>query len=304
MKKNVVTLILLCTVCMGFGCGQQAEKATHTIPEPNLSTPGFLIDSHIHYRATDEWEKSFLEIFEKWNAIGCILVNMKDLDRGITFAKAHPDRVIPYAAIEIDSPTVVADIRKAYDMGYKGLGELFALNEWNYDDPKYDPMWAMAEKLGLPVAPHTGIHASGQFSRMRPGYLATVAVKFPNLIIHAAHFGNPWYNEAGEATRRNKNLYFDMTGSSLIKKDEDPGYWKEFLWWTPYIGKPHMPADAIPAFQKIVFATDESPSGLEDNIIRFNKMLDACGVSEETRKKCYYGTIAEIHGIDVSKYLK
>ena len=305
MGKNVVSLILVSAVCIGLGCSKQAEKTTaQSLPQPNLSTPGFLIDSHIHYRATDEWEQSFLEIFEKWNAIGCILVNMKDLDRGIAFAKAHPDRVIPYAAIEIDSPTVVADIQKAYDMGYKGLGELFALNEWNYDDPKYDPMWAMAEKLGLPVAPHTGIHASGQFSRMRPGYLATVAVKFPNLIIHAAHFGNPWYNEAGEATRRNNNLYFDITGSSLIKKDEDPGYWKEFLWWTPYIGKAHMPADAVPAFQKIVFATDESPAGLEDNIIRFNKMLDACGVSEETRKKCYYETIAGIHGIDVSMYLK
>lgn len=293
----------LSAVLLVLGCGKQAPQKA-AVPAPNLSTPGFIIDSHIHYRAADEWEQSFLEVFEKWNAVGCILVGMKDLDRGMAFAKAHPDRAIPYAAIDIDSPTVLDDIQKVYDMGFKGLGELFAENQWNYDDPKYDSIWAMAERLRLPIAPHTGIHASGQMSRMRPGYLGTIAAKFPNLIIHAAHFGNPWYDEAGEVTRRNKNLYFDMTGSSLIKKDEDPSYWKQFLWWTPYIGKPHMPKDAVPAFQKIVFATDQPPEGLEENIIRFNKVLDACGVSEETRRKCWYETIAQIHGIDASRYSK
>jgi hypothetical protein len=31
-------------------------------PKPNLSTPGFLIDDHIHYGGTDQWEKDFLEL--------------------------------------------------------------------------------------------------------------------------------------------------------------------------------------------------------------------------------------------------
>ena len=303
-NASVVALLALLLAFSGCSAREQEQSAAVQPAGPNLSTPGFIIDSHIHYRGTDEWEKSFLEVFEKWNGIGCILVGMRDLDRGIAFAQAHPDRVIPYAAINIDSPTVVDDIRKVHKMGFKGLGELFARNQWNYDDPKYDPIWALAQELRLPVAPHTGILASGQLSRMRPGYLGTISVKFPDLIIHAAHFGNPWYNEAGEIARRNKNVYFDLTGSSLIKKIDDPGFWRQFLWWTSHIGKAHMPSDAVPAFQKIVFATDEAPSGMEDNIMRFNKVLDACNVSEETRKKCYYGTIAEIHGIDVSKYLK
>lgn len=304
MKLRTKPMIELTIVLLAIGCSRQQQKSSDSLPEPNLSTPGFIIDSHIHYKATDEWEKSFLEIFEKWNAIGCILVSMENLERGIQFAKAHPDRVIPYAAINIDSPSVLEDIQMVYDMGYKGLGELFAMNEWNYDDPKYDPIWALAAKLGMPVAPHTGILSSGQLSRMRPGYLGTISAKFPNLIIHAAHFGNPWYNEAGEIARRNKNVYFDLTGSSLLKKENDPGFWKQFLWWTPYIGKPHMPKDAVPAFQKIVFATDQSPQALEENIIRFNKVLDACAVSDETREKCYYETMANIHNIDVNKYLK
>ena len=296
MKKIAGLSLGILLLTFALQCGTKTSTS-------NLSTPGFLIDGHIHYEATDEWEKDFLEIYGNYNAIACILVNMVDLDRGIKFARANPDMVIPYAAVKIDSATILMDIQKSYDMGYKGLGELFAVNQWNYDDKKYDPVWALAEKLGMPIAPHTGILSIGILSRMRPGYLGTVAYRFPKLYIHAAHFGNPWYNEAAEVARRRPNLYFDITGSSLIKKDTDPGYWKQFLWWTPYLGKPHMPKDALPAFEKLVFASDQDPQGLEENIIRFNKMLDACGVSEESRIECYYGTMARIHGIDVQKYL-
>jgi predicted TIM-barrel fold metal-dependent hydrolase len=290
-------IFLICLLALSFlySCTGKKEPAT------NMSTPPFIIDSHIHYVATDDWEKSFLEVFTKHNAMGCVLVKMTDLERGIKFAQDHPDRVIPYAAIDIDSPTVTADIRRVKAMGFKGLGEIFATGQWNYDDPKYDSIWILAAEYSMPVAPHTGILSNGQMARMRPSFLATIASKNPNLIIHSAHFGNPWYEEAGEATRRNQNLFFDLSGSSLIKKENDPGYWEQFLWWTPFLGKAHMPKDAVPAFEKIVFATDETPDAFEENIRRFNKMLDACNVSEETRAKCYGLTIARIHNIEVPK---
>jgi hypothetical protein len=291
MKKYL--LIIFSIILTGFyGCGN-ADQQT------NLSTPPFIIDSHMHYAATDEFEKSFLEIYTSHNAMACLLMEMKDLDRGIAFAKAHPDRVIPYAAVDIDSPTVVEDINKVYGMGFKGLGELFAKGRRDYNDPKYDTIWALAEKLGMAVAPHTGILSNGTMSNMRPAFLADIAAMHPKLFIHAAHFGNPWYEEAAEATRRNTNLYFDLSGSSLIKKENDPAYWDQWLWWTDALGKPHVPKDAVPAWEKILFATDEGPDALEENIRRFNKALDACKVSEETRAKCYGLTIAKVHGIEV-----
>ncbi len=286
--KNHLTFLaaFLSAVSLGFG-------------QPSLKIPGFIIDSHTHYRATDEWEKSFLDVYSRHNALACLLIDMGRLDRGIAFAKAHPDRVIPYAAINIDSPTVLEEVKRVHAMGFRGLGELFAVNQWNYDDPKYDPLWKLAQDLGMPVAPHTGILANGMMARMRPSFLATIASRFPKLVIHAAHFGNPWYDEAGEATRRNRNLFFDISGSSLIKKEDDPGYWKQFLWWTPHIGKAHMPKDAVPAFEKLLFATDEDPGAFEENVRRFNKMLDACGVPEDTRARSYGLTMARIHGVSV-----
>jgi uncharacterized protein len=288
--KNIIPIFHLLVVFLLYGCTQSVKKSDN-------STPPFIIDSHMHYTATDEWERSFLDIYTRHNAMACLLMPMTDLERGIAFAKAHPDRVIPYAEIDIDSPTVVEDIQKVHSMGFKGLGELFASGRWDYNDVKYDTIWALAEKLGMPVAPHTGILSTGQLAHLRPSFLADIASRYPNLIIHAAHFGNPWYEEAGEATRRNKNLYFDLSGSSLIKKENDPGYWAQWLWWTNSIGKAHMPKDLVPAWEKILFATDENPGDLEENIRRFNKALDACNVSAETRAKCYGLTIARIYGI-------
>ena len=289
MKKQFIIIAagLILSLCR---CGTKN-------PEPNMSTPPFIIDSHMHYDATDEWEKSFLDIYGRHNAMACLLIPMNDLERGIAFAKAHPDRVIPYAEIDIDSPSVAGDIFKVHEMGFRGLGELFAKGRKDYNDPKYDTIWALAEKLGMPVAPHTGILADGSMSTMRPAYLADIASRHPDLFIHAAHFGNPWYEEAAEATRRNKNLYFDLSGSSLIKKEDDPAYWDQWLWWTKALGKAHIPKDAVPAWEKILFATDEVPDALEENIRRFNKALDACNVSEETRAKCYGLTLARVFGI-------
>ncbi len=272
------------------GCGRTKMKADY-------STPPFIIDSHMHYVATDEWEKSFLDVYSRHNAMACLLMPMKDLDRGIAFAKAHPDRVIPYAEIDIDSPSVVEDIQRVHAMGFRGLGELFASGRKDYNDPAYDTIWALAEQLGMPVAPHTGVLADGTMANLRPAFLADVAARHPRLFIHAAHFGNPWYEEAAEAARRNSNLYFDMSGSSLIKKENDPGFWAQWLWWTDAAGKPHMPKEVVPAWEKILFATDEGPDALEENIRRFNKALDACKVSPETRAKCYGLTIAKIFGI-------
>ncbi len=305
MSKSVNTLslgfLVILTACMTTPASNDATENQST--PSNLSTPGFFIDSHVHYQPNDEWENSFVEVYSKWNAMACIMVNLEDLDRGLEFAEANPDRVIPYIQLEMDSPTVLEDIQNAYSRGCKGIGELITHLDKNYDDPSYDPIWELAEKLGIPVLPHTGIRGPGFLSRLRPGYLGTISYKFPNLMIHAAHFGNPWYNEAGEVARRNKNVYFDLTGSSLLKKDNDPGFWKQFLWWTPYLGKAHMPADARPAFEKIVFGSDQAPEYLEENIMRFNKMLDACEVSEESRKVIYYETMANILNIDVSKYI-
>ena len=82
MNKNFILFMLIGALLSGCSATGVKEK-------PNYATPPFIIDSHIHYVPTDAWEKSFLEIYTKHNAMGCILVKMKDLERGIAF-NIHP----------------------------------------------------------------------------------------------------------------------------------------------------------------------------------------------------------------------
>jgi len=67
-------LIFLSIFLISFAAGYNRSGS-----KPNTSTPPFIINSHVHYEATDGWEKSFLEIYTRHNAMACLLISMKDL---------------------------------------------------------------------------------------------------------------------------------------------------------------------------------------------------------------------------------
>jgi hypothetical protein len=134
-------------------------------------------------------------------------------------------------------------------------------------------------------------------ARMRPAYLHTIARAFPRLVIQGAHLGNPWYEEAAEAARWEKNLYFDLTGSSLIKKQHNLAVFKDYLWWEGPTA--HSSPDAVYAFEKLVFGTDEAPDALESNVRRYERMLDACAVPEPSRRRIFGETMARLLKIPV-----
>jgi predicted TIM-barrel fold metal-dependent hydrolase len=113
-------------------------------------------------------------------------------------------------------------------------------------------------------------------ARMRPSFLHTVARAFPRLVVQGAHLGNPWYDEAAEAARWQKNL----------------AVFKEYLWWEGPTA--HSPPDAVYAFEKLVFGTDEPPEALDNMLGRYEAMLEACAVPETSRRKIYGETMGRI----------
>ena len=299
--KNYSLILFAVFYILLSGCTTQAPQQKADTYEPNYTTPQFVINSHQHSRDTEEWEKQFVETYTKYHMMACVFWTLEKAEKGIAFAKAHPDLVIPYIQISIDSPTVLEDIKKAHAMGYNGFGEIPSGNLYRYDDERYEPVWTLLEELQMVPLWHTGVRQTGIFDLLRPATLATIAAKHPKLNMFGAHMGNPWYDEAAEGSRRNRNLYWDLTGSSLIKKEKNPQVWSEYLWWTDDIGKPHTPLNARPAFEHIVFGTDEGPdeAAVRENIRRFNKMLDANNVPDSTRAKMWGLTLAKIHGINV-----
>lgn len=61
----------------------------------------------------------------------------------------------------------------------------------------------------------------------------------------------------------------------------------------------HSAPDAVYAFEKLVFGTDEGPDALDNMLSRYEALLDACDVPEASRRKIYGQTMADILGIQV-----
>ena len=85
--------------------------------------------------------------------------------------------------------------------------------------------------------------------------LDKIARRYPRTTIIGAHLWNPDYAWAGEIARWNPNLFFNVSGSTLIKKQEDLTFFKSIFWWTS-VASPHTPKSQASAFEKLVFGSD------------------------------------------------
>ncbi len=261
----------------------------------------FIIDSHQHYEEDPKYIDRLVRVYRPLNAMACVNTFMSGFEAVRKAAVDYPDVVIPYGRINVDEPDSLAQIDKFADAGFKGIKMHSPRHNW--DDPQYFHLYARMQERKLVALFHTGIafHVDTpqytSMARMRPGYLDTLARAFPDLNVQGAHFGNPWYDEAAEAARWGPKLYFDLTGSSLQKKQKNLAIFKDYLWWQG--PSQHSSPHAVYAFEKLVFGTDEPPERLPDVIASFEAMLSACAVPEASRRKIYAETMARILGIKV-----
>jgi uncharacterized protein len=284
------------------GGGPSAGSAAAERGEQTQPPRRFIIDSHQHFDARPDYFDKLVATYRPRNAMACVLTPMAGFEATKRAAAAHPDVVIPYGQINVDDPEAPSQIAKFADAGFKGIKMHSPRHNW--DDPQYFHLYRQIQDRKLVALFHTGIafHIDTpqytSMARMRPAYLDTIARAFPELFIQGAHLGNPWYEEAAETARWSPRLYFDLTGSSLIKKAKNLPVFKDYLWWEGPTA--HSAPTAVYAFEKIVFGTDEPPeTGLDDNLRRYEAMLDACGVPEASRRKIYGGTMARILDIQV-----
>lgn len=270
---------------------------------PLLAQPPrrFVIDSHMHYENKPDYFTRLAKAYRPRNAMACVNGFIEHLPKLKAGAKEYPDVMIVYGRVNADDTKALAQIDQFAREGAKGIK--FHSPRLNWDDPHYFPLYARLLEHKLVALFHTGIasHTEGpQFTgmgRMRPAYLDTISRAFPDLYIQGAHLGNPWYEEAAEAARWSPRLYFDLTGSTLIKKAKNLSVFREYLWWDgPAL---HSSPHAVYAFEKVLFGTDEPPENLDVVLARYEAVCEACQVPEVSRKKLYGETMAKILGIPV-----
>ena len=262
-----------------------------------------LIDVHVHHNGDPAFLDKLVAKLDSVDGLALLLTFPKDLDSVRGFTAKHPNRIIGLGQIDLDDPLALELVDRFHAAGFRGLGELTGPLK-NYDDRSYSPIYERAEKYGMIILFHTGIVNRMQpeipsdisVDRMRLTTLDGIARRFPKLTLIGAHLGNPDYAWAAEVTRWNPNLYFDLSGSSLIKKQDDPTFWKSIFWWSGIVS-PHTPSNAPNAFERLVFGSDVFNGELEEfdrALERYHKMLDACGVPKASQEMIFAGTMWKI----------
>jgi len=259
-----------------------------------------LIDVHVHYNGEPGFLEKLLAKLEANDGMAFLLTTPKGFPAASEFIHRHPDRLIGFGDIQLDDPDVLNEIDRFHDAGFRGLGEITSTQK-NYDDPAYWPIYDRAEKYHMILLFHTGIvnrlhpeqPANISFDRSRVTHLDLIARHWPRLTIIGAHLGNPDYEEAGEIGRWDPNIYFDVSGTTLIKKKDDYRFFRSIFWWTGIVS-PHTPAGNNSAFEKLVFGSDVFGGDLQefDNALaRYHEMLDACQVPQDAQADIFSGTM-------------
>lgn len=263
-----------------------------------------VIDIHHHLpRDYDPYVEKLREVCNRLGIDRVVMVSsgppQADNDTLARAQQEHSDFLICLGYMRLGEETARA-VDRIRDLGLQGIKVIRPLDD--YDADEHMPIYARAAAQGLPILFHLGIvaalpddpHLDVSIDRMRPSHLDRIARTFPDLDLIGAHLGNPWYGEAGEVARMHPNVYFDLTGSTMKKKD--PAFLDEVFWWARneqygLMGGKHP-------YEKIVFGTDVGPDMMEDVMGDYRAFMDYVDMDEKYRDLIWGGTAMQIFGLE------
>jgi uncharacterized protein len=109
--------------------------------------------------------------------------------------RGHADRLTGLAVVDPSRPEAAADLRHAIET--LGLaGAKMVPSGWTPDDPRVQPVFALAAELELPLLFHSGIFIDGRSGRFCRPVLFEALRDHPGVRVALAHLGWPWTDEA------------------------------------------------------------------------------------------------------------
>ncbi len=262
-----------------------------------------VVDVHFHYDGEPGVLKELLKRLDVINGEAILLVTPRALDSASVAIREHPGRFVGFGDVKLDDPDVLQQIDRFHSAGFRGLGEISSTLK-DFDDRAYWPIYDRAASYHMMLLFHTGIvnrlnpvkPSDVSFDRSRVTRLDLIARHWPTLTIIGAHLGNPDYAEAAEVGRWNPNLYFDLSGTTLIKKAEDYRFFKSIFWWSGTVSL-HTPAGGANAFEKVVFGSDVFGGDVQEfdrSLDRYRAMMQACDLPPEVQEKILGGTMTRL----------
>jgi predicted TIM-barrel fold metal-dependent hydrolase len=287
-----------------------------------------IFDIHMHFPRN--WEKPDADpaplvenLYEKAVAAGITKANLLcggrfglSYEDSMKFARKHEDLFIPTAMVDPEV-TTPEKVRELVGIGYRGLKMIGVRRDYDCED--YFPMYAEAEKQGLPILLHLGVIGGGldyslthprrskeaqdmyrrweqmaaprnmSAMRMRPFHLDTIANNFPRLRLIGAHLGGTGnYDEAASVARWRHNVYFDFSGGTTIER---------------HAVERRLIGHEI-GFEKLIFGSDTAPEKIGDHIRRWDTIFDLLEVPDDCRERLWWLNGAEIYGLETPSWAK
>ncbi|MBD3309081.1 amidohydrolase family protein [candidate division KSB3 bacterium] len=274
-----------------------------------------IIDCHVHLiTATGYIDRLVAEMDKLGIAKVCLLAGQNNIkfwgarmasnEQLIDAYKVYPDRIIPFGFVELgaDPPTLIETL---YAKGCRGLK--VTRPRYNYNDDRLLEYYRRACAYNMPILFHTGTvlrtdadqYYDVDSSRMKPIFLDRIARKFPDLTLIGAHLGNPWYEEAAMTLFWNTNLYFDLSGTILKRKDA--AWFTEVLWWSQErLGKldqaenSHYKRAVSHPFDRICFGSDVPIEEMEQVMEEYHQLFEALNFPPPIRQKVMGQNLADI----------
>jgi predicted TIM-barrel fold metal-dependent hydrolase len=130
------------------------------------------------------------------------------------YCRRAPGRWFGFASVNPVEPGARAELERAHEeLKLPGLKLGPVYQNYHPLDPRAFPVYAYAEKMGIPIIIHqaTTFPREAPLARALPLQLDELAIRFPELRVVLAHIGHPWEEDCVVTIRKHPNLYADIS---------------------------------------------------------------------------------------------
>jgi len=170
------------------------------------------------------------------------------------YVAQYPEKLTGWASVDPNEPDCVEQLEHAVgSLGLRGLKLGPAYQHFDPTDRHHWPLFATAQRLGIPVIWHQGTTFPSQ-AKLRvssPLALEDVAMEFPELRMIVAHLGHPWEEDLVALIRKSPNVYADISAC----------HYRPWRYWQAM-----ATAHEYGVTHKLLLGSD-FPSGTIDNVI-------------------------------------
>ncbi len=168
-----------------------------------------IVDAHLHCSGSERSDDVLRSLDDAGVDVGVLLApflspgfsldDAESLRRGnahlARLVRGHRDRLVGFAVVDPRDPEAPRDLRHAVEtLGLSGAK--MVPTGWYPHDADVQPVFAEAQRLGIPLLFHSGIFIDGRSGRFcRPTFFEALR-DHPGLKVCLAHLGWPWVDEA------------------------------------------------------------------------------------------------------------